>query len=197
MIRPSYSSLGPKRLLFTLNAFTKQDIRLKTLTNNFWLLDNNKFLEWRLQKKKTCNKFLLHQKMCFTWILGEIQLEKSTCIELIWVNFMQIAYSRIFLFFFFYMKFICGTLCECAFHMKFMWGTICCVVYAFEAYLLSKWTASIKAEEILLKMTEMLYISCKDWSDIRWRHIFWSVSWSIMWSDTWITWSLHWPVGTP
>lgn len=169
-IRICYSSQGPGRLLFPLYILTKEDLILRTLTNNFWLFDKNFLGMWKVTEKKTAaNSYFTSLKS----------------VLLIYENCIQKDFS-----FFFFLTSNLYMECDCAFCMKFMWSTICWIEYEFEAYLLSKWTASIKAEEILHKMTEVLCISCQDWSDIRWRHIFRSVSWSI-------TWSLPWPVGTP
>lgn len=182
-----------KKLIFTPYIFiTNKDLRLRTLTNNFWLFDNKFLGTWKVIKN--CCKFLLHfygkcasDYMHFRW---NSNWEKALALNSFEFNFMKIAYIRIFHFFFFFLTSNLFMECECAFHMKFTWSTIFWIEFEFEAYLISKWTASMKAEEILHKMTEVLCISCQDWSDIRWRHIFRSVSWSI-------TWSLPWPVGTP
>lgn len=60
MIRICYSSHGPGRLLFPLYILTKQDIILRTLTNNFWLFDNKFLGTWKVTENKKCCKFLLH-----------------------------------------------------------------------------------------------------------------------------------------
>lgn len=60
MIRICYSSQGPGRLLFPLYILTKEDIILRTLTNNFWLFDNKFLGTWKVTENKKCCKFLLH-----------------------------------------------------------------------------------------------------------------------------------------
>lgn len=112
MIRICYSSQGPGRLLFPLYILTKEDLILRTLTNNFWLFDKNFLGMWKVTEKKNCCKFLLHfsekcasDYMHFRWnSIGE----KALALNSFEVNFMKIAYRRIFHFFFFYIKFVYG-----------------------------------------------------------------------------------------
>lgn len=48
-----------KKLIFTPYIFiTNKDLRLRTLTNNFWLFDNKFLGTWKVIKN--CCKFLLH-----------------------------------------------------------------------------------------------------------------------------------------
>lgn len=99
-----------KKLIFTPYIFiTDKDLRLRTLTNNFWLFDNKFLGTWKVIKN--CCKFLLHfsgkcasDYMHFRW---NSNWEKALALNSFEFNFMKIAYRRIFHFFFFFWHQIC------------------------------------------------------------------------------------------